>query len=217
MPRLSLQLFNSHELLLFGLSHVDGQVRSRTESYYFGSGEKLGEASLKRCFQMYYSLALITKGRVRTLVRSVDESNGAEARRLVHSKYAPGTQHRQYVLMQKIMKPVKPWCDQTEVFESGLRAWELVVRDWERASGNALANKVKYTVMMNMTPIFLRNNCRLAHLQTVQFFEPHCCHGVTPATWEHPRAHQQEMEQALMTTRFKSTLSRGARVKGKNT
>ena len=132
---------------------------------------------------------------MRTLVRSVDESKGAEARRLVHSKHAPGTQHRQYVLMQKIMKSVKPWCDQTEVFESGLRAWELDVGDWERASGNALANKVKYTVMMNMTPIFLRNNCRLAHVQTVQFFEPHCCHGVTPATWEHPIAHQQEMEQ----------------------
>ena len=36
----------------------------------------LGDAHLKCCIHMYYSLALITKGSVRTLVRSVEESNG---------------------------------------------------------------------------------------------------------------------------------------------
>ena len=39
----------------------------------------LGEAHLKCCIQMCYSLALVSKGGVRTLVRSVEESNGAEA------------------------------------------------------------------------------------------------------------------------------------------
>ena len=39
----------------------------------------LGDAHLKCFFQMCYPLALITKGSVRTLVRSVEESNGAEA------------------------------------------------------------------------------------------------------------------------------------------
>ena len=84
----------------------------------------LGEASLKCSMQMYYSLALITKGSVLTLVRSVEESNGAEAWRLLHRRYAPDTQNRQYALMQKIMMPAKPWCDHAEGFESGLRAWE---------------------------------------------------------------------------------------------
>ena len=37
----------------------------------------LGDAHLKCCIQMYYSLTSITKGSVRTLVRSVEESNGA--------------------------------------------------------------------------------------------------------------------------------------------
>ena len=32
--------------------------------------------------------------------------------RLMQSSYAPDTQNRQYALMQKIMIPVKPWCDQ---------------------------------------------------------------------------------------------------------
>ena len=36
--------------------------------------QALGDAHLKCCIQMYYSLALITKGSVRTLVRSVEES-----------------------------------------------------------------------------------------------------------------------------------------------
>ena len=41
---------------------------------------------------MSYSLALNTTGSVRTLVRSVEESNGAEAWRLIDSTYAPDTQ-----------------------------------------------------------------------------------------------------------------------------
>ena len=45
----------------------------------------LGAAHLKCCIQMCYSLALMTKGSVRTLVRSVEESGGAEAWHLTHS------------------------------------------------------------------------------------------------------------------------------------
>ena len=57
--------------------------------------------------------------------------------------------------------PAKPWCDHTEGFESGLRSWELDVGEWERASGTALADAVKNTVMINMAPIFLRNSLQL--------------------------------------------------------
>ena len=70
----------------------------------------LGDAHL-------YSLALIPKGSVRTLVRSVEESSGAEAQRVKHNRYAPNTQNRQYALMQKIMMPSKLWCDHAEGFE----------------------------------------------------------------------------------------------------
>ena len=50
--------------------------------------------------------------------------------------------------------PAKLWCDHAEGFESGMRAWELDVGEWERASGTALADAVKYTVLMNMAPTF---------------------------------------------------------------
>ena len=53
------------------------------------------------------------------------------------------------------------WCDHAEGFESGLKAWELDVGEWESASGTILADAVKYTVMMNMAPIFLRNGLQL--------------------------------------------------------
>ena len=87
---------------------------------------------------MYFSLA------------SVEESNGAEGWRLMHGRYAPDTQNRQYALMQKIMMPAKLWCDDAEGFESGLRVWELDVGEWERASGTALVAAVQHTVMMNV-------------------------------------------------------------------
>ena len=82
--------------------------------------------------QMYYALALIKKGSVRTVIRSVEETNGAEAWRLIHSRYAPDTRNRrQYAMMQKIMMTAKPWCDHTEGIESGLRSWELDVGEWD--------------------------------------------------------------------------------------
>ena len=65
------------------------------------AGVKLqGDAHLKCCTQMCYSLALITKGSVRTLVRCVDQSNGGEAWRLIHNRHAPDTQNRQYASVQ---------------------------------------------------------------------------------------------------------------------
>ena len=121
----------------------------------------LGDAHLKCCIHLYHLLALIMKGSVRTLVRPVEESNAVEAWRLIHSRCAPDTQNRQYALTQKIVMLAKPWCDHAEGFEPGLRAWELDVGEWERASGTAVVDAVKYTVMMNMVPIFLRNSLQL--------------------------------------------------------
>ena len=157
---------------------------------------------------MCYSLALITKGSVRTLVRSVEESNGAGAWRPMHSRYAPRTQNAQYPLMQKIMMPAKLWCDHAEGFESSLRAWEPDVGEWERASGTALADAVNYTVMMNMAPIFLRNNLQLGTYANSTALRQTCCSGVTPLeTLERIRPCQLEMEQVqMMTTRCKLTI-----------
>ena len=111
------------------------------------------------------------------------------------------------------MMPAKIWCDHAEDFESGLRAWELDVGDWERASGTALADAVKYTVMMNMAPIFLRNNFQLGT----------CCQqhssSRSPVTvvlnfGANPRV-GCKMERAQIMTACKSTLSRKARGRAK--
>ena len=63
--------------------------------------------------------------------------------------------------MQKIMTTAKSSCDHAEGFELGLRSLELDVGEWERTSGTTLKDAVKYTVNMNMTPIFLRNSLQL--------------------------------------------------------
>ena len=106
----------------------------------------LGGAHLQCCIQMYYSLALITRGSVRTLVRSVEESIGAEAWRLIHRRYAPDTRNRQYALLQKITMPARPWCDHMEGFESGLRSWELYVGE---EIGNALL-ELRWQIQSNI-------------------------------------------------------------------
>ena len=148
-----------HMSLVSSVSHkMMNRCEIERNPIFMAAERALGDAHLKCCMQMFYALALTTKGSVRTLIISVEETNGAEACRLIHSRHAPDTQNREDALMQKIMMPAKPWCDHAEGFESGLRAWELDVGEWERASGTALADAVKYTVMMNMAPILLRDN-----------------------------------------------------------
>ena len=161
VSRLSLLLQNPHQPRQHSLSTVDGQdANSSGNPISLAAVKLVGDTHLKCCIQMYFSLALTTKVSVRTVARSVEDSNGAEAWRLIHIIYAPDTQNRQYALMQKIMMPAKLWCGHAEGFEEpGLRA--LDVGEWERASGTALADAVKYTVMMNVAPIFLRNNLQL--------------------------------------------------------
>ena len=113
------------------------------------------------------------------------------------------TQNRQTALMQKIMLLAKLWCDHAEGFEPGLRAWELDVGEWERASGTVLADAVNYTVRTNMAPIFLRNSLQLGTYANSVFF-----HEIL----DHPRPCQLEMEHLrMMTTGCKLTLSRKAR------
>ena len=95
VPRLSIQLQNRHEPRQFCFSRADGQMRSRAASDLPDSTESSGRSThLKCCMQKYYALAFITRGSVRTLVRSVEETNGAEAWRLIHSRCAPDTQAR---------------------------------------------------------------------------------------------------------------------------
>ena len=125
------------------------------------------------------------------------------------------TLNRQYAMMQKIMMPAKPWCDHTEGFESGLRSWELDVGEWERASGTTLADAVKYTVMMNMAPISLRNSLQLgtyANSTALRAALLQWCY--TLEILERIRPRHMEMERQMMT-RCKLTLSRKVRERAK--
>ena len=169
--------------------------------------QALGDAHWKCWMQMYYSLALITKGSVRTLVRSVEESNGAEAWRLIHNRYAPDTQNRQYALMQKIMMLAKLWCDHAERFESGFTAWGLDVGEFGHCVGRCC----------QMTPIFFDPISSWVHTPTVPLFEQICCNGVAlPETLEQIRPCQLEMGQVrMMTTGCKLSLSRNVRERAK--
>ena len=172
---------------------------------------------MKCCIQMYFSLDLTTKGSVRTLVRSVEESHGVEAWRLIHSRYAPDKQNRLHALLQKIMMPAKLWCDHTEGFESALRGWELDVGEL----GTCVRNCSGGCSQMHSddeydTKFFIGTICSSVHGQTVPLFEQLCCIGLLPETLEHPRLCELEMGQVrMMTTRCKLTLSRKVRERAK--
>ena len=108
--------------------------------------------------------------------------------------------------------PAKLWCGHAEGFESGLRALELDVGERDHASGTASSDAVKYTVMMNMAPIFLRSSLQLgtyassAPLRTALL---QSCYS--SRNFGANRPFHLEIERAQTMTRGKSTLSRKAR------
>ena len=92
------------------------------------------------------------------------------------------------------MMLAKLWCDHAKGFVSGLRASELDVGDWEGASGTALADAFKYTVMMN-TSLFSWEQIAV------------CRKGfIVPDTLETLQPCQLEIEQVLWTLKAVSQL-----------
>ena len=175
---------------------------------FLAAVKALGDAHLKCCIQMYHSLALTTKGNVRSLVRSVEESNGAEAWRLIHNRYAPDTQNRQYAVMQKIMMLAKHWCDHEEGFESGLSPGagcrRMGTRFWRQ-----MQSKTQCCLWHRF---FSAAVCSWVHTPTVPLFEQLCCNGVSlPEILERIQPCQLEMERVQMMTGCKPSLSRKAR------
>ena len=83
----------------------------------------LEEAHLKCCLLNVLFVGFGSRREVSELLSDLLNDRGAEARRLIHSRYAPDTQNLQYALMQKDHEMLsKLCCDLAEGFESGLRA-----------------------------------------------------------------------------------------------
>ena len=74
------QTHRRHPRLVSAVSHtLMDKCEAERNPITLPALKALGEAHLKYCILMCYSLGLITQGSVRTLVRSVVESNGSEA------------------------------------------------------------------------------------------------------------------------------------------
>ena len=129
----------SPEKIKLGIQIVNGLMdKCQTERNPISRAvvKALADAHLKCCMQMY---------NVRTLVQSVEESNGTEAWRRA--------------LMWKIMSPAELCFDHFEIFESSLKAQALDVGEWERASGvRCQTQSIKYKVMGGGA--HMRQQCR---------------------------------------------------------
>ena len=109
----------------------------------------VGDAHLKCCMQMYCALAVE--------VHEFEESNGAEAWRLIqstcarHSKSTICFGKEDYNACETLVRPHGRFWIKTEILEAGRRRVGTRLRE-------LLADAVKFIVMMNMAPIFLRNS-----------------------------------------------------------
>ena len=83
LPRLSIQLQNTHEPRQFCFSRADGRMRNRSKSGLPGSRESAGRSTLEVLHADVLCIGFDNES-VRALIRSAEETNGAEAWRLIH-------------------------------------------------------------------------------------------------------------------------------------
>ena len=114
--------------------------------------------------QLFFMLAMMTKGPALAIVRQAEISgggpNGLEAWRLLVRRYEPEASTRTLGLLQQILNPV-PFPDNVTGFEEALSKWELTISRWESSAHDALNEGVKIALLLKMTPEPLRQNLHL--------------------------------------------------------
>ena len=108
--------------------------------------------------QLFFMLAMMTKGPALAIVRQAEISgggpNGLEAWRLLVRRY--GT----LFLLQQILNPA-PFPENVTGFEEALSKWELTISRWESSAHDALNEGVKIALLLKMAPESLRQNLHL--------------------------------------------------------
>ena len=114
--------------------------------------------------QLFFMLAMMTKGPALAIVRQAEISgggpNGLEAWRLLVRRYEPEASTRTLGLLQQILNPV-PFPDNVTGFEEALSKWELTISRWESSSHDALNEGVNIALLLKMAPEPLRQNLHL--------------------------------------------------------
>ena len=114
--------------------------------------------------QLFFMLAMMTKGPALAIVKQAEISgggpNGLEAWRLLVRRYEPEASTRTLGLLQQILNPV-PFPDNVTGFEEALSKWELTISRWESSAHDALKEGVKIALLLKMTPEPLRENLNL--------------------------------------------------------
>ena len=138
------------------------EVASRATAPVLVTTHGVPEQNVAR--QLFFMLAMMTKGPALAIVRQAEISgggpNGLEAWRLLVRRYEPEASTRTLGLLQQILNPV-PFPDNVTGFEEALSKWELTISRWESSAHDALNEDVKIALLLKMTPEPLRQNLHL--------------------------------------------------------
>ena len=113
--------------------------------------------------QLFFMLAMMTKGPAFAIVRQAEISggpNGLEAWRLLVRRYEPEAATWTLGPLEQILNPA-PFPENVTGFEEALSKWELTISRWESSAHNALNEGVKIAFLLKMAPESLRQNLHL--------------------------------------------------------
>ena len=124
----------------------------------------LNKAEQNVARQLFFMLAMMTKGPALAIVRQAEISgggpNGLEAWRLLVRRYEPEAATRTLGLLQQILNPM-PFPENVTGFEEALSKWELTISRWESSANDSLNEGVKIALRLKIAPESLRQSLHL--------------------------------------------------------
>jgi len=120
--------------------------------------------------KVFYALTMLVKGAPLSILRSIEDSSGYEARRLLCAKYDANLAGRQHSLLTKILRPAA-FPTEAQPWEDAMLTWKREVAKWERLSLETLPESVKITVLLENAPPGVRATLAMAGHTTADAVE----------------------------------------------
>ena len=98
------------------------------------------------------------RGKALRIVRAAERHNGLLAWRRLHQEYKPKTGGRHNAMFIGLLSPSFP---NNTSFDESLSAWEVVVEEYERETGEVVTSRTRIAVITRYAP----DSCRALVLQ----------------------------------------------------
>jgi len=145
--------FESYVGLLGWSFYVERTIIAKTTT----DNDTLEEEPLKVSRTLYHLLATTTRGPAQSLIKLTKGGHGLEALRRLYADHRTNLDEDHAMALGGILTP-NWWSDRSDqIFTGILTQWGELVADYQRATGEAISDRVKISVIVTHAPKYVKN------------------------------------------------------------